>query len=69
MDKLVMIVEAKRPMRTKGKITGKLCNFTTVNMKVQVPEGERAITWVKLLLSFVTIIENTLNFIIFGKSW
>ena len=56
-------------MRAKANIAGKSCNFPTVNMKVQVPEGERAITWAKLQLSFVTIIERDLNFTIFGRSW
>ena len=50
-EKLGKTIEIKQPMTAKVQITGKPCNSPTVKMKVEQPEGEPAIKWVKLQLS------------------
>ena len=50
-EKLGKTIEVKQPMTAKVQITGKPCNSPTVKMKIEKPEGEPAIKWVKLHLS------------------
>lgn len=51
-EKLGKTIEVKQPVTAKVQITGKPCNSPTVDMEVQVPEGEPAtIKWVKLQLT------------------